>query len=157
MRRFNLLTGPLSRDEGDPPGYDARYARVARELGAEKLAVNLYELEPGQSICPYHYEYAEEWLIVLGGRPTIRHPEGEVVVDPGDAICFPVGPDGAHKVTNNDEEIVRLVMFSSGEEPSVAVYPDSDKIGVWPGNEADKIIVRRGAAVDYWDGESTVL
>jgi hypothetical protein len=35
----------------------------------------------------------------------------------------------------------------------VAVYPDSNKIGVWPGLEKDKIMVRRTAGVDYWDGE----
>jgi hypothetical protein len=46
-------------------------------------------------------------------------------------------------------------MFSSAREPSVAVYPDSDKIGVWPGNEADEVMLHRSdGAVDYWDGES---
>ena len=29
-------------------------------------------------------------------------------------------------------------MFSSAREPSVTVYPDSDKIGVWPGNADDR-------------------
>ena len=29
-------------------------------------------------------------------------------------------------------------MWSSAREPAVAVYPDSDKIGVWPGNSDDK-------------------
>ena len=33
------------------------------------------------------------------------------------------------------------------------VYPDSDKIGVFPGDERDKIMVRRDSAVDYFDGE----
>jgi len=31
--------------------------------------------------------------------------------------------------------------------------PDSDKIGVWPGNEADELIFRRGTAVPWSDGE----
>ena len=40
--------------------------------------MTVYELPPGQSICPYHYELGdEEWLIVLAGRPTLRTPEGE--------------------------------------------------------------------------------
>jgi hypothetical protein len=38
-------------------------------------------------------------------------------------------------------------------EPSVAVYPDSDKIGVWPGDRRDHVLVRRESGVDYWDGE----
>jgi uncharacterized cupin superfamily protein len=153
MRHFNVLTGPLVRDDDEPPGYGARYAHVARELGAERLVVKVFELQPGQSVCPYHYEYEEEWLIVLEGRPTIRRPDGEDVVDPGDAVCFASGPAGAHKVTNRSDQTVRVVMFSSGDEPAVAVYPDSNKIGVWPGNDDDRIIVRRDAAVDYWDRE----
>ena len=46
-------------------------------------------------------------------------------------------------------------MFSSSREPAVAVYPDSDKIGVWPGNDDDKVMLRRaGGHVDYYDGET---
>jgi hypothetical protein len=45
-------------------------------------------------------------------------------------------------------------MLSNTDEPSVAVYPDSDKIGVWTGDDADHVIVRRSSHVDYYDGES---
>ena len=46
------------------------------------------------------------------------------------------------------------MMWSSAREPSVAVYPDSDKIGVWPGTDGDHVILRRSdGAVDYYDGE----
>ncbi len=46
-------------------------------------------------------------------------------------------------------------MWSSSREPAVAVYPDSDKIGLWPGNDRDKVLLRRrDGAVDYWDGEA---
>jgi hypothetical protein len=31
---------------------------------------------------------------------------------------------------------------------------DSDKIGAFPGNDGDEIIVRRSSGVEYWDGES---
>ena len=37
---------------------------------------------------------------------------------------------------------------------SVAVYPDSDKIGVCTGNPDDNIMVRRSSGVDYYDGEA---
>ncbi len=50
---------------------------------------------------------------------------------------------------------MRLMMLSTKGNPVMAVYPDSDKIGVWPelGGGADKIMVRRESNVDYWDGE----
>ena len=44
-------------------------------------------------------------------------------------------------------------MFASARVPAVSVYPDSDKIGVWPGNEADAAVFRRSTAVPYSDGE----
>jgi hypothetical protein len=46
------------------------------------------------------------------------------------------------------------MMSSSAREPAAAVYPDSDKIGVWPGDDRDNVILRRGdGGGDYWDGE----
>ncbi len=37
---------------------------------------------------------------------------------------------------NRSDASARMLMFSSARVPAVSVYPDSDKIGVWPGNEA---------------------
>ncbi len=153
MQRYNLNAGTLVQDESDPPGYGARFAPVGPEVGAERLKLNLFEVEPGQSLCPYHYEYVEEWLIVLHGTVSVRTPDGEDTLVEGDTVCFPAGPGGAHKVSNRSGANARVIMFSVGDEPAVAVYPDSDKIGVWPGLEKDKIMVRRGSGVDYWEGE----
>jgi uncharacterized cupin superfamily protein len=115
--------------------------------------VKLLEVPPGESVCPYHYEYVEEWLIVLDGSIDLRTPGGERTLKRGEVVAFPAGPDGAHKTINRGEQTARLVMFSSGVEPAVSVYPDSDKIGVWTGNQADDLIVPRDAAVDYYKGE----
>jgi uncharacterized cupin superfamily protein len=156
LRRVNLNTVEAEYDDSDPDGYRAGLARFGKHLGAVMLGGSVYELPPGQSNCPYHYEYGnEEWLIVLAGRITVRHPGGEEELDPGEVVCFPVGPDGAHKLTNKSEEVARVLMLSTMVEPSVAVYPDSDKIGVWPApDRQDHILVRRESGVDYWDGEA---
>jgi uncharacterized cupin superfamily protein len=115
--------------------------------------VKLIEVPPGQSACPYHYEYEEEWLVVLEGTIDLRTPDGERTLATGEAIAFPAGPQGAHKTTNRGTQRARLLMFSSAREPAVSVYPDSDKIGIWPGEEGDELIVPRRAAVDYFEGE----
>jgi uncharacterized cupin superfamily protein len=154
MRRLNLHTADLARDEDDPEGYDAGYVRLAPEIGAATMAGTLYELPPGQSNCPYHYEYDEEWLIVLDGRLTVRHPHGEDELAAGDVVCFPLGPAGAHKLTNRGEETVRMLLVSTRTMPAIAVYPDSDKIGVFTEDRRDNIMVRREAGVDYWDREA---
>ncbi|MFZ0089609.1 MAG: cupin domain-containing protein, partial [Solirubrobacteraceae bacterium] len=122
--------------------------------GGLENVVKAFEVPPGQSICPYHYEYTEEWLLVLEGDVVVRTPEGEQPAGRGDLARFPSGPDGAHKVSNRGERAARVIMFSSAREPSVAVYPDSDKIGVWPGADADVVMLRReDGHVDYYDGE----
>jgi hypothetical protein len=54
---------------------------------------------------------------------------------------------------NRSDAPARILMFSRARVPAVSVYPDSDKIGVWPGNEADEVIVERSAAVPYDHGE----
>ena len=155
MQRFNLNTSELEYDESDPEGFRAGMARFGASIGATMVGGSLYELPSGQSNCPYHYEYGnEEWLVVLEGKLTVRHPGGEEELEPGDVVCFPVGPDGAHRLTNRTDASVRVLMLSTMIEPSVAVYPDSDKIGVWPGDQEDNIMVRRESSVDYWDGET---
>jgi uncharacterized cupin superfamily protein len=150
----NLFDVALSTDDDDPAGYHASYARVGALVGASALGLTVYELPPGQSICPYHYEYPEEeWLIVLEGRPTLRHPDGEDELAPWDAVCFPSGPEGAHKVTNRVDGRVVVAMLSTKSRTAVAVYPDSGKVGVWSGDGDVSALFRRADAVDYWDGE----
>ncbi len=154
MARENIFDTAFQYDPGDPAGYRSGMAHVSRAAGGEALAVKLFELPVGQALCPYHYEYEEEWLVVVEGSIGVRRPGGVQELDRGDVICFPPGPEGAHKVYNRGEDGARVLMFSSAREPSVAVYPDSDKIGVWPGIEADHVILRRvDGDVDYWDGE----
>jgi uncharacterized cupin superfamily protein len=154
MRRTNLHRLEIIYDEGDPEGYRVGHNRLGPQIGASALGATVYELQEGQSICPYHYEYGcEEWAIVLSGRPILRHPDGEDVLEPGDVVCFPEGPAGAHKLTNVAGEPVRVILLSDKPSLAVAVYPDSDKIGVYPGDERDKIMVRRESGVEYFDRE----
>jgi uncharacterized cupin superfamily protein len=153
MPRFNIFRPSFHIDSDDPEGYRVGMDRFGGKIGANELGGSVYELPPGQSVCPYHYEYGEEWLIVLEGGPTLRQPSGEIVLEAGDVVCFPPGPDGAHKVTDRTEENVRVLMVSAERLPAVAVYPDSDKIGVFPGNPDDRVFVRRESNVDYWDRE----
>ena len=155
MKRVNVHTQPVEYDESDPEGCKAGMSRFGPSIGASMLGASIYELPPGQAICPYHYEYGnEEWLLVLEGAVTLRHPDGEEQLERGEVVCFPEGPQGAHKVTNTGESGARVMMFSTMIEPSVAIYPDSDKLGVWPGDDRDKLLVKRSSAVDYWEGEA---
>jgi len=153
MRRVNLPTADIPTGD-DPEGYRHERLKVAPLIGAATMAGSFYVLPPGQANCPYHYESDEEWLLVLEGEVTVRHPEGEDVLGPGDLVCFPAGPDGAHKLTNAGDAPVRMFVVSTANLPAVAVYPDSGKIGVRTEGRRDNIMVRRESAVDYYDGEA---
>src|SRR5204863_6023838 len=90
----------------------------------------LFELAPDEATASYYYEWCrEEWVLVLGGAPTLRHPGGEDVLDPGDVACFPQGPAGARRLLNNTEEAVRLITFSTPRDrPMSAFYPDDGTV-----------------------------
>ena len=155
MRYVNLHQAKFEYDDEDPPGYRGGVARVGRELDAQETTVKWFEIPPGENLCPYHYEYVEEWLLVLDGEVVVRVPEGEETADAGSLVRFPTGPEGAHKLTNRGDRPARVLMWSSSQEPAVAVYPDSDKIGVWPGDERDELMLRRGdGQVPYYEGEA---
>ncbi len=146
----NVLEHPTTADSGRPPGYRGTGAMLGTLLGAKALGASIYDLEPGESVCPYHYEHGrEEWLVVLAGRPTLRTPDGERRVEPWDAICFPEGPGGAHKVTNRSDAPARVLLLSTKGQPVVWVYPDSGKLGV----SSAEGFFRLADAVGYWDGE----
>ena len=154
LRRVNFQDLVPEYDDTDPDGYRAGMTRFGPALGASMMGASLYELPPGQSICPYHYEYPdEEWLVVVEGRVTVRHPGGEETLGTGDIVCFPPGPEGAHKVTCLGDETARVLMTSTKQKPAVAVYPDSGKVGIWPGDDSDVLMMRRDS-LPYYDGEA---
>jgi uncharacterized cupin superfamily protein len=154
MARANVFGDQFEYDASDPDGYRCGVTPVGSHAGGQAISVKVYELPPDQSLCPYHYEYEEEWLVVLTGTVWLRTPNGEQLIPEGQVVCFAPGPEGAHKVTNRSQATSRVMMFSSSREPAVAVYPDSDKIGVWPGHAEDSVMLRRAdGAVDYYDGE----
>ena len=126
---------------------------VPAASGSDTTAMYIYDVAPGEGSSPYHYEYEEEWLLVVEGSVVVRVPEGERSLERGDLVRLPPGPDGAHKVMNRSEAPARTLVFSRARLPAVSVYPDSDKIAVWPGDEADDLIFLRDTAVSWSHAE----
>ena len=155
MSRPNAFTAEFNYEDEkpEPPGYACAEVPYGKVVGGKDLIVRLFELPPGQRLCPYHYEYVEEWLIVMVGEVTVRTPSGVERLAAGEVMCFPAGAEGAHKVYNDSGQPARIVMFSQDATPAVAVYPDSDKVGVW-GSDGDKWMLRGADShLDYYDGE----
>ena len=66
---------------------------VARAVGSTATAMFIYDLPPGGSSSPYHYEYEEEWLLVVDGTIVVRTPDGEHTVERGLLMARGAFPD----------------------------------------------------------------
>jgi uncharacterized cupin superfamily protein len=154
IRRADLSDPSLTWSEDDPDGFRSGGLRIGPCLGATRTGASLYELPPGQSVCPYHYEYGEEeWLLVLEGRATVRTPDETAEVGPLEIVFFPTGPEGAHEIRNDGDSRVRVLMWSNVVLPTATAYPDSGKVGVYTGDEAEDGMFLRSSGVEYFEGE----
>jgi uncharacterized cupin superfamily protein len=145
VRRFNLHS-PEFDGASDRDRVRSRIAGVARALGAEQIGGRVYELEDGQHGNPYHLHHAiEEWVIVVSGTPLLRTPEGERTLRPGDVVCFPPGPAGAHRVTGPGS----VLLLSDRRSPDVLEFPDSGTVLATPPGK----LFRSTDAVELWDVE----
>jgi uncharacterized cupin superfamily protein len=147
---INLREYELTPYEDGPEGHRFSGRSLARDVGAERTGFGLYELEPGQSTWPYHFELgSEEWLLVVEGQVTLRTPEGERALRAGDLVCFVEGPAGAHAVRNDSDATARFAMPSVDAPTNAAVYPDSNSFALHgPGFEHRS---KLGEPTEYWD------
>jgi uncharacterized cupin superfamily protein len=93
-----------------------------------RLGASVYELGPGNSTAYHFHHGSEEVLLILRGRPTLRTPDGERRLEEGEAVHFPLGPEGAHGLRNDGDEVVRFVVAGIRVSPEVAEYPDTHQI-----------------------------
>jgi uncharacterized cupin superfamily protein len=148
------------KDGEERDGYASRERLIGAELGAKLWGGTLYELSPGERICPYHWQVGEEeWMLVAAGTPTLRTPDGERELRAWDVAVFPRGPEGAHEVRNDGDAVACVLMLSSVSDPEISVYPDSGKVGASGGwSREDDVRVglrnRPEANLDYFDGEA---
>lgn len=140
----NLLTV----ERGEPNDRDGFRFFDRGPLGGDLIGCSLYDLPRGEQLWPYHFHRGnEEWAVVVAGAPTVRTPDGERELRPGDLVAFPENEGGAHTFLNHGEDDARIALFSTLNRATYPVYPDSDKVG------ANRRYFRIEDAVDYWDGE----
>jgi uncharacterized cupin superfamily protein len=103
-------------------------AKSTRLPRGDVLGASIYELPPGGR-STYHFHHgSEELLVVLGGRVTLRTPDGERELEEGEVVHFPTGPAGAHEQLNHTGEPVRYFVVSNRVSPEVVEYPDTRQI-----------------------------
>jgi uncharacterized cupin superfamily protein len=151
---LTLEVNPVGSEAAHYRG-DAARGYLGARLGARTWEAVLYELAPGESTAPYHYEWCrEEWALMLSGAATLRHPDGETTLTGGDITCFPQGPSGAHQLLNTSESSARLIIFStSTDRPMSAFYPDEGTVLVQVASDEGFLFRLEDQIEDYWDGE----
>jgi len=155
VNRVDLSSVAPEHDPTKPEGFRRGKASLGPGLGAEATGATVYELPPGQAVCPYHYELGEEeWVLVLDGQASVRTPDGTHTLGPGELVFFATGPAGAHKINNESDITLRILMWSNIVFPTATVYPDSDKVGIYTRDASDDLIVERSSRVGYFHGEA---
>lgn len=130
------------------------YRRKFVPFGAAKnTVVSVYEIPPLKSAYPYHYHHKnEETFYILSGEGILKTPDGERKVTAGELLFFPTGPEGAHRLTNSSQtEMLVYIDFDAVHDIDIAVYPDSEKLGVW-GMGINQVFPQ-DRSVDYYHGE----
>ena len=118
-----------------------------------KTMVSIYEIPPLKSAYPYHFHLKdEETFYILSGEGLLKSPNGEEPVRAGELLFFPAGSGGAHRLTNTSHsENLVYIDFDVVHDLDVAVYPDSNKIGIW-GKDVNRVY-RADDNVDYYTDE----
>lgn len=134
------------------PRYDTESTSLTKGTVARKLGASFDIVAPGQMSCPYHLHHAEEEMfIVLQGSGTLSVAGELVPIAAGDVITIPPGPEYPHQIVNTSDAPLHYLSISTMEKPEVCEYPDSGKVGVF--STELRLLQRREAGLDYWDGE----
>ena len=152
IKHCKLMDLPQSH-KSEHEGYEYRRRKFVPYGASKNTVVSIYEIPPGKAAYPYHYHHKnEETFYILQGEGMLKTPEGERKVATGEMLFFPTGPEGAHKLTNTSEtEDLIYIDFDVVHDVDIAVYPDSDKIGIW--GMGINQVYPTSSAVDYYDGE----
>jgi uncharacterized cupin superfamily protein len=135
-----------------------RMMHVGRRLGSELLGATVFEIEPGVPGVSHFHHGNEEWVLALAGAVTLRTPDGERELKPGDVAVFPRGPEGTHALTNSSASVCRVAVFSSMVHPDVVEYPEAGVIGAIAGDAPTagrdapfEAFFRASDGIDYGD------
>ena len=87
---YNVFNDELEVEREDQhPGYTVGGTVLGKRVPMDELGATLYVLPPGNAQAPYHWHHnIEEALLVLAGRPTLRSPDEQRELQPGDLCRF---------------------------------------------------------------------
>ncbi len=160
MRKVNANELPWDEYVSPAGKFRGKFKEISLALGAAKnrnqfngghpFDFSIEQLEPGQTLCPYH-DHASQWELfyVLTGSGIVRSSGTSHRVGPGDVIMHP--PGDAHQIVNDGESELTYILVADNPPLDVCRYPDSDKVGVFDDHGRRELF--RVTPVDYFDAE----
>lgn len=137
--------------------FHAKHGLLSRPLGATKIGASVTRVQPGKAAFQFHHHFGnEEQFFIVSGEGTLRVGDELFAVKARDYIVHPPGgPETAHQLVNTGtEELVYLSLAAMGVSPEVCGYPDSDKLGVFPGGNRRIMIANADSErTAYFDGD----
>ena len=124
------LVDPAALDQWDDRPTDVRSLSVAAGYDYQDSALGLrvYELDPGEmSGLAYHYHDEQvEVFYVLDGRLHVETPDGEIVVEAGQALF--VDPESPQRAYNPDDadSAVRVLAIGAPSVDDAHPYEPED-------------------------------
>ena len=120
---------------------------VGKELGVEEMAMNYFELAPGESFAFGYHRHAdqEEVFYVVSGEATFETEDGETVVGAGEAVRF--DPNEWQQGWNRgDERVVAIALGAPAETGETEMVRDCEHCGertpqrIEPTDEKDALL-----------------
>ncbi|EFW93758.1 hypothetical protein ZOD2009_01405 [Haladaptatus paucihalophilus DX253] len=103
---------------------------VSKALGTEDMAINYYELAPGDSFAFGYHAHGdqEEVFYVQSGTVTFETDDEDVVVSAGELIRF--APDEFQRGVNEGEErVVALALGAPRDTEEIEMYRHCEECG----------------------------
>lgn len=127
VRKSDVAADPGSEGRADELGAfeSLRYSDAG---GLTQYGAYVETLQPGsRSAEPHWHEKEDEFLYVLAGEVTVVEEDGEHLLRPGDAACWPGGVPIAHHAVNRSSAPCSYLIVGTRLTQDVCHYPDAGR------------------------------
>lgn len=141
----------------DEPGFGRMdTASFSDTAGIKQYGAYLQTLAPGARSSTRHWhEQEDEFLFVVAGTVTVTENDGDHVLGPGDAACWPANVPNAHSVRNDSDRPCAYLIVGTRLTHDICHYPDVGRTlytqgDVWRIEDAAGTVLKSGRVEPEW-------
>jgi uncharacterized cupin superfamily protein len=113
---------------GEAAGGEKEWRHLSDAGGLTQYGAYLETLQPGGKSSDRHWhEKEDEFIYVVSGEATVED-DGEHVLHPGDAACWPAGVPIAHQIVNRSQTPCSYLIVGTRVTHDVCHYPESGRV-----------------------------